>query len=60
MAMDKKGVWITDIEVKKPNLKLINTAINDISRKIKKYSPGYNIAVEPIFDGKKILQMELN
>ena len=45
------------IEVKKPNLKLINTAINDISRKIKKYSPGYNIAVEPIFDGKKITLM---
>lgn len=45
------------IQTKNPNMILVNGAIKEIVKKIKDYSPGFNISIEPIFDGNKITIM---
>jgi acetaldehyde dehydrogenase (acetylating) len=45
------------IQAKKPNLSLVGKAINDVAKRMRIYSPGFNIVIEPIFDGSKITFM---
>lgn len=45
------------IDSKKPNLKLISKNINDITKRIQEYAPGYKITLGPIHTGDKIIIM---
>lgn len=38
-----------------PNMELIRKKVAEMSEKIKKYVPGYNVVLPPVFDGNKII-----
>lgn len=45
------------IEAKNPNLKLINNVVKNVASKMRRYVPGFNVKVKPMFDGNKITLM---
>lgn len=45
----------TVISDTKPNMELVRKRVYEMAEKIKKYVPGYNIVLPPVFDGSKII-----